>query len=51
MRLGPKKNRNDWTREKRKIEPRKETSDTTIPSFQAALEIGKRLDNIGPANL
>src|SRR6266581_4827837 len=35
MRPGPKKNRNDWTREKKRIEPRKETSDTTIPSFQA----------------
>src|SRR2546422_2307972 len=35
MRPGPKKNRNGWTREKKRIEPRKETSDRTIPSFQA----------------
>src|SRR2546425_12619037 len=35
MRPRPKKNRNDWTREKKRIEPSKETSDTTIPRLQA----------------
>ncbi|TMI22823.1 hypothetical protein E6H19_09935 [Candidatus Bathyarchaeota archaeon] len=35
MRPGPTMNRNDWTREKKRFEPRRETSDRTIPSFQA----------------
>ncbi len=54
MRPGPKKNRNDWTREKKRIAPRKETRDTTNPSFQAHLAgldedelAGFRAANIG----
>jgi len=35
MRPGPKKNRNDWTREKKRIKPGKNTSDTIMPSLQA----------------